>query len=66
MVTEIPACSDSAKFNSTQAAQILGIHRNTLRTHTKMGWIRFSLCRRTGRVYYTGRDVKRYWREVLF
>lgn len=58
-----PNVNDGDKLNVTQAAAILGIHRNTLRMHTDAGLIRCVVSRRTGYRRYMGRDIKRYWRE---
>lgn len=58
-----PNVNDGDKLNVTQAAAILGIHRNTLRMHTDAGLIRCVVSRRTGYRRYMGKDIKRYWRE---
>lgn len=56
-----PKVNDTDKLNVTQAAAVLGIHRNTLRTHTDEGLIRCVVSRRTGYRRYTGKEIKRYW-----
>lgn len=57
-----PQVNDTDKLNVTQAAAVLGIHRNTLRMHTDQGLIRCSISRSTGYRKYLGREIKRYWR----
>jgi DNA-binding transcriptional MerR regulator len=58
-----PNINDTDKLNVTQAAAVLGIHRNTLRMHTDEGLIRCVVNKRTGYRKYYGRDIKKYWRE---
>jgi DNA-binding transcriptional MerR regulator len=57
-----PIVNDTDRLNITQAAAVLGIHRNTLRQHSDEGLIKFSVSKRTGYRKYLGRDIKRYWR----
>ena len=65
MVHEEPKCVDNARFNSTDAAMMLGIHRNTLRQHTIAGHIRCVFTKQSCRPYYTGSEIKRYWRTYF-
>ena len=58
-----PNISDSARFSLTQAAALLGVHRNTLYNHTKALKIRVGYRRSNGRPFYTGRAIKTYWRS---
>lgn len=62
LTTSLPAVNDTDMFSATQAAAVLGIHRNTLRMHANEGLIRFSVNRRTGYRKYSGKELKRYWR----
>lgn len=62
LTTREPVVNDTDRLNVTQAAAVLGIHRNTLRQHSDEGLIKFSINQRTGYRKYTGREIKRYWR----
>ena len=62
MVHEEPTCGDTARFSTTDAANLLGIHRNTLRLHTKAGHIKCGYNRVNRRPFYLGREIRRYWR----
>ncbi|MBO5860765.1 MAG: hypothetical protein J6Q45_03745 [Alistipes sp.] len=43
-----PMVNDTDRLNVTQAAKVLGIHRNTLRQHSDEGLIKFSVNQLTG------------------
>lgn len=62
LTTTLPPIGDTDMFSATQAASVLGIHRNTLRMHANDGLIKFSINKRTGYRKYSGREIKRYWR----
>lgn len=62
LTTSLPVINDTDMFSPTAAAAVLGIHRNTLRTHANEGLIKYSINRRTGYRKYSGREIKRYWR----
>ena len=49
-----------ARYSISETANMLDIHRNTLRKYTKMGAIK---CRvsNTNRKYYYGQDIIRFW-----
>lgn len=64
MTATMPTINDTDQLSISQAAQVLGIHRNTLRKHTDEGLIRCGFRRNTGRRYYLGREIKRYWKIV--
>ena len=65
MVHEEPKCVDTARFKAADAARMLGIHRNTLRLHTIAGHIHCVFTRQSNRPYYTGSEIKRYWRTYI-
>lgn len=54
--------NDTDQFTITQAAKILDIHRNTLCRHTDEGMIKCGYRKHSGRKFYTGKEIKRYWR----
>jgi len=60
-VTE-PQVPDKGKFNATQTAKALGVCRKSLYNYRAQGRIRDKMSR-TGRSYYFGAEIKRFWRE---
>ncbi len=62
MSIEEPKISDTAKVPIGKAAELLEISRNTLRRHTDNGYIRCGYNRVNKRRFYTGAEIKRYWR----
>lgn len=62
MITaEPPQVTLSGKYSIGEAANKLGIHRGTLLKHTEAGLIKCGW-RRTGRKFYTGTEIMRYWK----
>ena len=57
-----PQVADNARIPIGKAAGLLGISRETLRVHSDNGLIRCHFNQATKRRYYTGRELKRYWR----
>lgn len=52
----------TGRYNSKEAAALLGIHRNTLRDWTRRRYIE-STIGRNGRPYFTGRAIRDAWRN---
>lgn len=67
MVNEEPKVSPTARFSISEAAEILGVHRSTLRRHTNVGptGISCSYRKSNGRKFYTGLDIIRFWRASV-
>ena len=63
MSTTKPNISDTNRYSIGEAAKILGIHRNTLRIHTDQGLIKCGFRRQNMRRFYTGAEIKRYWKS---
>lgn len=59
-----PKVSDTARVPIGEAADLLGISRETLRVHSNNGFIQCRFNQATKRRYYTGRDLKSYWRKM--
>ena len=58
-----PTCPDTARYPIGKAAELLGIHRNTLRRYTDEMRIR-CIRRPSGKTYYTGKELRRLWRTL--
>lgn len=65
MVNECPKVADSARFTIGKAAEVLGIHRGTLREHAEQGFIKYGISRQNGRKFFKGSEIKRYWNATL-
>lgn len=61
-----PTVALTARYPIGQAADLLGIHRNTLRRYSDEGLIKFGN-RRFGRMerFYLGSEIIRFWRSQL-
>lgn len=57
-----PQIPDNARLPIGKAAKLLGISRETLRTHTENNYIKCGWNRANKRRFYTGAELKRYWR----
>jgi hypothetical protein len=66
MITAIePTVSDSGRYSVTETCIILGIHRNTLNGYTTSGSIKCGFRRNTGRKFYLGSEILKFWRAQL-
>jgi DNA-binding transcriptional MerR regulator len=59
-----PQVSDSGRYTITETSKILKLHPNTVRAHTEAGLIKCGFRRCNGRKFYTGSEIKRYWRST--
>lgn len=58
-----PDIADDARVSIGKAAQLLGIHRSTLLSHTNNGYIKCIFHRVNKRRLYLGKEIKRYWKS---
>lgn len=67
MVNEEPIVPPTARYSIGEAAEILGIHRNTLRRHTNTGpnGIRCQFRRSNNRKFYTGLEIVKFWKASI-
>ena len=62
MITPFPPkVVADALYNSTQASQILGVHRNHFRRYVKAGYIHPKVDYVTGRNLFEGCELTRFW-----
>lgn len=61
MVTTRPNISMTGRYSIGEAAELLGIHRNTMRHYAKNGIINFSLRKQPCRKFFKGADLLRFW-----
>lgn len=66
MITSIePKVAETGRYSVTETAAALGIHRNSLRNYTEQGHIKCGYRRQTGRKFYLGSDILKFWRAQL-
>lgn len=65
MTENQPQVKPAGRYSPTKAAQLLGIHRNTLLNHTKAGHIIAHYRKATGQKFYTGQDITKFWYMCL-
>lgn len=57
-----PEVIDTGRYPSKVTAKILQIHPNTLLNHSKSGQIKCGISKANGRKFYTGSEIKRFWK----
>ena len=66
MITAIePNVPDTGRYCVNEAAEILGIHPNTVLRMAKLGYLKFGIRKSNGRKFFTGSDIKKYWKAQL-
>lgn len=60
-----PQVSMTGRYSVSEACELLGIHRNTLRTYTESGIIKCGFRRPTARKFYLGSEILRFWKSQL-
>ncbi|MCH5346224.1 MAG: helix-turn-helix domain-containing protein [Muribaculaceae bacterium] len=65
MVTEMPKVQPHSRYNVTQTCRLLGIHRNSLRKYSETGRIKFGVRKSTGRRFYQGNDIIKFWTSQI-
>lgn len=63
MINEEPRVADTARFGMNEASEILGVSRCTLRRWIYAGRVNAGFRKLNGRVFITGKELKRVWRE---
>jgi DNA-binding transcriptional MerR regulator len=65
MITAVePTVSATGRYSVTQTTEVLGIHRNTLINYTNKGLIKCGFRRESGRKFYEGREILRFWSAI--
>lgn len=60
-----PDVSAERRYTIAETCSILGIHRHTLTKYTEQGLISALLHKAGGRMYYTGKEIIRFWNAVI-
>ena len=59
-----PIVSDNGRYPTMNACAILGISYKTLIKYTDQGKIRCGIRKSNGRKFYTGADIKKFWKAT--
>ena len=65
MVSLYPNLPDTGRYSIGEAANILGIHRDTLLRHSNEGLIKYGIHRTNMRKFYTGSEINKYWKSTF-
>ena len=69
LVCVCPEIPDNWKGGITATAQVLGLSRDTIMKYAALGkrngGIDWTISRVSGRKQFSGREVKRFWREYV-
>jgi len=65
ITTFLPEVHEDGRYSVNEASKALGIHQNTLRQYTVAGYIRPSFRKTNMRPFYTGHEIKRFWKDKL-
>lgn len=61
MTNTEPKVEPTGRYSVTETCKALGIHRKTLKRYTDSLAIRCHIRKATGRKYYCGVDIVRFW-----
>lgn len=65
MVNEQPKVTPQARYNVSQTAALLGMHRNTITRKTEAGQLRCGYRKDTMARFYKGAEIIRFWRQEM-
>lgn len=60
-----PKVAPTGRYSITDTCKMLGIHRNTLRLYTLAGKIKCGFRRHSGRKFYFGSEILRFWKAEM-
>ncbi len=65
MTPSEPKVPDSNKYGVKEVAKILDVSTATIRRQSQAGNLKYGIHRHNGRRFYTGAELKRFWRATL-
>ena len=65
MVSHEPKAVLNNRYTIEEAAELLGIHRNTLLRYVKLGLLRCGFRRNNRRKFFLGSEIIRFWKAQL-
>ena len=63
MTSSQPEVKLASRYSVGETCQLLGISRNTLARYAKKGKIRFGIRASTGRRFYLGSEILKFWQK---
>lgn len=65
ITSEEPQVTATGKYTTMEACRKLGLCKDTLRRYRREGKIKCGFRRESGRPFYTGAEIMRFWRAAL-
>lgn len=65
IIARTPDIDLNGSYTVGQVCKVLCIHRNTLRRYTEIGVIKCYRSKQSGRKFYSGREILRFWKYKL-
>lgn len=65
MVSLEPKVALNGRYTIQQTCKLLGIHHNTLARYVKRGRISYGVRESTGRKFYLGSEILRFWKKEM-
>lgn len=63
MIATEPEVVDTGRYSLTEICDILRLSRNTVLKYTENGHIKCGIRKSNGRKFYTGTDIKKFWKS---
>lgn len=60
-----PQIPDTARYSGAEVAKILGVSPRTVANYVQRGLLACGRHRHNGRRFFTGREIKRFWRCMM-
>lgn len=60
-----PEVINFGRYTSTETARLLGLHRDTLRKYTNLGWIKCGYRKDSAKKFYLGAEIARFWKAQI-
>ncbi|MBD5427315.1 MAG: helix-turn-helix domain-containing protein [Treponema sp.] len=65
MTNTEPIVNPAARYSIEETCKLLSIHRNSLRKYTAEGRIKAGIRKSTGRRFYLGSEISKFWQRQL-
>ncbi len=65
MTVHEPIVNDNDRLELMATAKALGAHRSSVLRWTHMGILQCGIRKSNGRRFWTGREIKRFWRAMM-
>ena len=62
MTATEPEVVDTGRYSTTETCKLLKLSFNTVMKYTKEGQIKHGVRKSNGRKFYTGTDIKKFWK----